>query len=313
MASSGHTAASPAEIPAGGWKDILLRVRTRIVDDHIGLTAAGVAFYGLLSLFPAVTAFVAISGLVLTPSVVADNVQTFTDILPDGASGIILDQVTKVAGSDDSGLSIAAIVGLLIALYSASRGVASLIEGLNMANEEKETRGFIRLILTTLILTVFMIVGLTAGLAAVIALPSILAFIQLGAVTEALIGLLRWVALIGLTIVGIGMLYRFGPDRKAAQVKWITPGAILACVLWVAASIGFSIYTENFASYNETFGTLAGVVILLMWLWISAYVILLGAELNAEAEAQTRYDTTIGPGMPPGRRGAVKADEVRSD
>ncbi|EAQ03248.1 Ribonuclease BN family protein [Pseudooceanicola batsensis HTCC2597] len=305
---TGQMARTPRAIPAAGWKDILLRVWAEMGRDHIGLIGAGVAFYGLLALFPAITALMALAGLTFDASQVTAQIESISQFVPEAAADIIIDQAVAVTGSQDGGLGLAAILGFALAIWAASKGVGSLMEGINIAYDETETRGFVRLTLTRLGLTLFLVFGMVAGLGATIVLPSILSLINLGATTELLIGLARWIALLAMTVAGITVLYRVAPDRKDATWSWLVPGAVLATLLWIGASAAFAIYVQNFGSYQETFGTLAGVVILLMWLWISAYVILLGAELNAEAEAQTRVDSTVGASMPLGHRGAVKAD-----
>lgn len=307
--ATGEFAMKPAEIPAMEWKDVIMRAWKDVGRDHVGLISAGIAFYGLLALFPAITALMALSGLVLSPEQVTAQIEAITALVPQGAAEIILDQATKVAGSQDAGLSVALAVSVSIALYSASKGVASLMEGINIAYDEEETRGFVRLTATKLGLTIFLLVGVVAGLGAVLILPGILSIVDLGATTEVLIGIGRWALLLVLTIAGIMMLYRVAPNRDPAQWSWLLPGASIACVLWLAASLGFAIYVENFSGYTESFGALAGVIVLLMWMWISAYVILLGAEINGEAEAQVRVDTTIGKPAARGARNAVKANE----
>lgn len=304
----GNTAEQPFAIPPRGWWQIALRVAGELQRDHVSLIAAGVAFYGLLALFPAITALVALGGLVLDPAEVARQIGSLSTILPQGAADIITGQATEVAGARQTGLRVAALLGTGLALYSASKGVASLIEGLNVVYGERESRGFIKTTFVKLALTLFLMVGLVAGLVATVMVPAVLGLIDLGIVTEILIRVARWGVLLVLTVLGIGVLYRFGPDRSGAQWTWLTPGAITACALWLAASVGFGVYTQNFASYNQSFGALSGVIVLLMWLWISAWVLLLGAKINAEAELQTRHDTTIGPDSPIGSRGAVKAD-----
>lgn len=309
----GHHASSPFSIPKKGWWAILKRAWADVGRDHVSLVAAGVAFYGLLALFPAITALIALAGLVVQPSEISQQIETFASMLPQRAAEIVTQQAVQVAGAQDSGLGLAAALGLALAIYSASKGVASLIEGLNIAYDEREKRGFIHLTLLKLGLTIFLVVGMAAGLGATIVLPSILSIINLGSTTEMLIGLARWAVLIILSIFGIAVLYRFAPSRSRPRWRWITPGALLACVLWVIASIGFAYYAENFGSYNESFGTLAGAIVLLMWLWISAYVLLFGAEINSEAELQTFEDTTIGKDQPMGKRGAVKADNPPPD
>ncbi|ARE40535.1 Ribonuclease BN [Rhodovulum sp. P5] len=309
-ARQGHSARVPAAVPAKGWKDILLRVWKKTGDDHMGLISAGIAFYGLLALFPAITALVAIGGLVLDPEQITAQIDELSAMLPDSAAQIVAGQAADVAGSASAGLGFAAIFGVLLALYSASKGVASLIEGLNLAYDETEARGIILQTVLKFSLTAVLIVGVVVGLSATVILPGLLGVIDLGPVTEWLIRSVRWAILLGMTVLGIGVLYRFGPSRRAAEWRWLTPGAVVACALWLAASVGFAYYTDNFASYNESFGALSGVIVLLTWMWMSAYVLLLGAVINAEAELQTRHDTTIGPDAPMGERGAVKADTL---
>lgn len=286
------------------------RVAGEVSKDHISLIAAGVAFYGLLALFPGITALMAVSGLILEPSQVTSQIETVSAFVPEAAAEIIIGQATAVAGSAEGGLGLAAVVGFGLALWSASAGVGSLMEGINVAYDEAEERGMVRLYATRLILTLFLVVGMVAGLASTVVLPSILQLIALGPTTELLIGLARWAVLLALTVLGLGLLYRYAPSRRPARWRWLTPGAVLATVLWIAASAAFAVYVQNFGSYQETFGALAGVVILLMWLWLSAVLVLVGAEVNAETEAQTRIDSTVGTPMPMGARGAVKADTL---
>ncbi len=306
----GRNAEAPTEIPAKGWKDIAFRLKDEIADDHVGLIAAGVAFYALLAIFPAITALMALAGLVLEPPEVTAQLEGLAKAIPKEAAQIILDQAIAVAGSEESGLGIAFIVGLGLAIYSASKGMGSLIEGLNVAYDEDETRGFMKKTLWTLGLTVFLIVGLLLGLLAALAVPAVLAFLTLPVWLETVLELSRWILLAFMTVFGLAIIYRYGPARDNAEWKWLTPGAVAACVIWIAASVGFSIYVSNFGSYNESFGSMAGVIILLMWLWISAFIVLIGAELNAEIEAQTTADTTVGQDEPMGARGAEKADNI---
>ncbi len=308
--SRGRQAKSPVAIPALGWKDVALRVKDAIAKDRIGLMAAGVAFYGLLALFPAITALIAISGLLIDPGQIAGQIQSLSGLLPQEVIGIISDQASAVAGSRDGGLKLAALLGLLIALYSASRGMASLMEGINVAYDEDEKRGFIKRMLVTLALTIVLIVGLLIAFATMIAVPAIIAILNLGPILTFSINAALWAGLVALTMLGLSVLYRFAPSRSSPEWKWASVGAFAGCVAWIIASVGFAFYVSNFGSYNESFGTLAGVVVLLMWFWISAFIVLLGAELNGELEAQTRVDTTVGPDKPMGQRGAVKADNL---
>lgn len=306
----GRHAETPTRIPAKGWKDIALRIKDKIAEDHVTLIAAGVAFYALLALFPAITAVIAIAGLVLDPSEIVSQLDALSGFLPADVSDIVIGQAQKVAGSESGGLGLAAIGGILIALYSASKGVGSLIEGLNVAYDEEEKRGFIKLKALTLGLTLLLIVGFILSIGLTLALPAVLGLLPLGAGAKIAVTAGSLIVMLVLALLGLAVMYRFGPSRDRPEWKWVTPGAVAACVLWIAASAGFAIYVGNFGSYNESFGSLAGIIVLLLWLWISALVVLLGGEINAEIEAQTRYDTTIGPDKPMGARGAQKADRL---
>ncbi len=308
--SRGRFAQAPHQIPKAGWKDILFRVKDELAEDHVGLIAAGVAFYALLALFPAIAAAVALTGMFTEPGWIVEQIEAMSGLLPQQATEIIIAQATEVAGSEEGGLGLAALIGLGLAIYSASKGMASLIEGLNVAYDETEKRGFIRLTLTKLALTVFLILGVIIAAAVSVAIPVAMQFIGLPESTEILIQAVSWLVLVVLASAGLAVIYRKGPSRDDAKWRWVTPGAFVAILLWGAGSFAFGWYVSNFGSYNETFGTLAGAIVLLMWLWLSAYIILLGAELDSEMEAQTRADTTTGTSMPMGERGAVKADTL---
>lgn len=306
----GRDATGPTKIPLKGWIDVAKRLQTEISADNLALIAAGVAFYGLLAIFPAITALMSVAGLLYQPAEVVSVMQGASSIVPPDVSRILLDQAKSVAGSDEGGLSLGLILGLSLALWSASSGVASLVQGLNVAYDEKETRGFVWLRLRMLGLTIAIVLGLIVAAALIVAVPIVLAFVVWSPEMEKLVQILAYIPLALLFIGGVTALYRWGPDRARAKWRWLTPGALAASVLWLIASIGFSIYVQTFGSYNQTFGSIAGVIVLLMWLWLSAFVILLGAELNSELEAQTARDSTIGQREPMGHRGAVKADEL---
>ncbi|MFW8635141.1 YihY/virulence factor BrkB family protein [Cribrihabitans pelagius] len=306
----GRHADAPQQIPPKGWKDIALRVKDELASDHISLIAAGVAFYGLLALFPAITALLAIGGLLIEPKQIIDQISQLSGVVPQEVMDIITGQATAVAGSREGGLGLTAVAGILIAIYSASKGMNSLIEGMNVAYDEDEKRGYFMKTFVTLALTVFLIIGLLFGMVATIAVPSAVALLNAGPVVEILGTLAVWAVLVLMTMAGLAVLYRYGPSRDKPEFQWVSAGAIAACVLWIIGSAGFAFYVANFGSYNESFGTLAGAVVLLMWFWISAFIILLGAELNSEMEAQTVKDTTVGPDEPMGERGAVKADKL---
>ena len=306
----GREATTPVEIPKRGWKDILLRTKDEIAEDHVSLIAAGVAFYSLLAIFPAIAAMMAIAGLIVEPSFIADQINQIAAVLPQDAAQLVIDQAISIAGSREGGLGLAAVVGIGLAIWSASAGMSSMMEGLNVAYDETEKRGFIVRTFVRLALTIGVIIGFFLTAMAMVAVPAILHFVPLGGLSDTLIMLVRWPIVAAIAVVGLAIMYRYGPSRDNPEWKWVTPGAIAAVVLWLVASVAFAFYVRNFGSYNETFGSLGGVVIMLMWLWISAYIVLMGAELDSEMEAQTRHDTTVGEYRRMGNRDAEKADNL---
>lgn len=308
--SRGRSALRPTRIPFKGMLDVLVRMWHRQAHLNLGLIAAGIAFYGLLSLFPGITAAVAFAGTFLDPEMLVENSDEITTLLPDAARTIVMGQLRDVANADSSTLSFAALFSLGIALYSASKAVANFIAGLNFIYEEKETRNFFLVKALTIVLTAFLIIGLLTAIIVVAAIPVVAAIVGDFGLVDDLVMFLRWPFLFLMGAFGIAVLYRLGPNRRSARWRWLTPGAFIACALWVSGSFGFSLYVQSFGSYNETFGALGGVIILLTWLWLSAFIVLLGALLDAELEAQTERDSTIGEDRPMGERGAVKADNL---
>ncbi len=310
ISDRGRDAAGPREIPKSGWRDILLRVKDEIGADHVSIVAAGTAFFGLLALFPAIAALIAIAGLVFDPAAIAAQLQSAAAVLPADAAQILQDQASAVASGGGTKLGFAAIAGLLLTLYSASKGMKTLIEGMNIAYDEEESRGFLMLNVVALALTLLLIVGLVLALGSTVVAPVIVATLGLGSVVEGLITWARWPVLAIVAALGLAVIYRYGPSRATPRWRWISPGAVIATLIWIVGSIAFSIYARNFGSFNETYGTLGGVIILLTWLWLSAFIVLLGAEFNSEMEHQTEHDSTTGEPRPKGERGAVKADTL---
>lgn len=270
--------------PANGVTSLLSRIWARQSDANAGLLAAGIAFYALLSLFPAITAGAALAGLALSPDVLADDSQALTQVLPQEASGIILGELREVLAADSKALGIAALVTLGLALYSASKATGHAMVGLNVVLDCEETRGFAVLTALKLGLTLFAIILLIVAVTVTGALPAFARWTG-SSLLEQLFGLARWPVLILTGAFGISVLYRYGPDRPAAGRPWITKGAAAACLLWFTASAGFTVYAESFGSYNQVFGALGGVIILLTWLWLSAFAMLLGAAADAELAA----------------------------
>jgi membrane protein len=286
--AQGRTADTPASLSGAAWKKLALRVKDQIAEDRVGLLAAGVAFYGLLALFPAITAIVAIGGLLVEPSQIVDQLDRLSGLMPQEALAIITRQATSVAGSSPGGLGLAAAFGLLFALYSASKGMASLMQGLNVVFGVEEDRGFLKRLLVTLTLTLLLIGGLLLAVAASLAVPAFVSFADLGTGMALAVNAALWLGLVAMTILGLSILYRFAPAHDAPRWRWTSIGAVMGCFVWIAASGGFAFYVSNFGTYNESFGALAGVIVMLLWFWISAYVILLGAEVNSELDRMSR-------------------------
>jgi membrane protein len=290
--------------------DILVRVKNELSKDNLSVLAAGVAFYSLLAIFPALAAAVSIYGLVLDPRGVEQQVSMVIGLLPEEARAIITDQLSRITSQPPQSLGFSALFGLAFALWSASAAIKTLMTGLNVVHDEQERRSFISFNGTALGLTFGGIIFGLIALSLIAALPASLKFIGLPKEIEATLLLARWPLLAIAVVVALAVLYRFGPSREKPRWSWVSWGAAAGTVLWLVASILFSFYVSNFASYNETYGTLGAIVILLMWFYLTGYVVLLGAELNAEMEHQTAKDTTERRGAPLGHRGAQMADTV---
>jgi membrane protein len=305
----GEQAERPREIPLRGWKQVLLRVKDEIGKDNLSIVAAGVAFYALFAIFPAISAFVTLYGLITDPADVEQQLATLRDVMPEAAFGIVQQQLHSVVSQATGSLSLGLLLSLALAVWSATKGTNAIFTALNIAYGEREERGFLSLNLWSLAFTVGGIVFVIVALLVVAAVPAALAIVGspegvLGFVLLAL----RWVLMAVLLMLALALVYRYGPSRATARLQWVSPGAVAATVLWLVASVAFSLYVRHFGSYDKTFGSLGAVVILLMWFYISAYVVCLDAELNAELERQTRRDSTTGPEKPIGTRGAYVAD-----
>lgn len=304
----GVHASRPTDIPRSGWTQVLTRTKDQIKADRVALMAGGVTFYAMLALVPALIAAVTLWGLLAAPGQIEQQVESFAAQLPGGARDLITTQVSQIAGSSSTALGWTLALSLLGALWAASSGTKGLMNAVNAAYDEPEERGFVKERGIAIALTIGLIFfGLiTIGLIAVV--PPLLGAIGLGTAAEYAIAWGRWPLLAIALMAGLAVIYRYAPDRDNARWSWLAPGAIAAVVLWLAASAGFAWYVSSFGSYNETYGTMAGVIVLLLWLFLSSFSILVGAELNAEAERQTREDTTVGTPTPMGHRGAQAAD-----
>ena len=309
----GVEADRPSEIPRPGWFQIVKRAWKESKEDSVPLLSAGVAFYAFLALVPTLIAIVMIYGLVSDADEVADQVESFGSALPSSAEDLLSEQMTTLANASERSLSVGLVIALGFALWSASGGISNLITAVNVAYDEKEKRGFVKSRALALGMTVGAIVFVIVAVALVAAIPVILDALDVPGWVEAVADVGRWLGLVVVVLIALALLYRWAPDRDAPKFRWLSFGAIVATVLWVVASIGFSVYVDNFASYGKTYGSLAGVIVLLLWLWLGAYATLLGAEVNAEMEQQTIKDTTKGEPRPLGQRGAVKADSIPGD
>jgi membrane protein len=309
-ADRGRTADSPAEIPPRGWWDVLKRTATQISEDRVLAVAAGVTFYGLLAIFPAITAFVSLYGLVADPVTLRDHLNMLSGVMPGGGMEIISEQLTRLTSQPQGALGFGFIVGLAVALWSANAGIKAVFDALNIAYGESEKRGFIALNLLSLTFTAGMILFLILGISMIVVVPIVLNWFGLGGTSENLVAMLRWPAMFIIATFAFSLLYRYGPSRDHPQWRWITPGSFVGAALWIGGSLAFSWYVSNFGSYNETYGSLGAAIGFMTWLWLSSTILLAGAELNAEAEHQTVKDSTTGKPAPMGRRGAAVADEV---
>lgn len=306
----GREATSPAEIPPLGWRDILIRMFWAISADRVLATAGSVAFFALLAVFPAVSTVISLYGLFADTSTVGTHLVLLSGLLPGGVLDLIADQILLITGKGTPTLGAAFLIGLVVSFWSANSGVAALFDALNVVYDEREERSLLRFYGTTFLFTLGAVGFIVTAIAGVVVTPIVLNFVGFASLSERLLALLRWPILLGVVVLGLAFLYRYGPSRRDPKWRWVTPGSVLAATLWVTASVLFSVYVANFDSYNKTYGSLGAVIGFMTWIWLSVVIVLLGAELNAEMEHQTAVDTTHGPPKPLGRRHAVMADHV---
>ncbi len=308
--SRGRNALKPSQINLKGWRDIALRVKHAIAKDNLGLIAAGVAFYFLLAIFPLITASLSVYGLIFNPAEAQQHVNALAEVLPGEARGLLTEQTEKLTSSSNSALGFGALISILIALWSARRGTTAMTTSLSIVYQEEHNRSFIRQMLLDFSLTLGWIFFLAISLAIVAVAPVAFQLLGLGTTAGIVLDILRWATLGIIAVLALLVIYRFGPDRKAANWRWLTPGAVLAVIAWLITSGLLSWYVSNFGSYNETFGSVGAVIVLLFWFYLTAFIFLLGAELNSEMEHQTSQDTTVGDDQPMGERDAFVADDL---
>jgi membrane protein len=306
----GRKAAAPTHIPWRGWKDILARTYQEVLDDRILSLAAGVVFFCLAALFPAIAAGVSSYALFADAGTIGKHLSLLANMVPGSALDMVAEEITRIAAKSDGKLTFGFLLGFGIALWSANAGMKAIFDALNIIYDEDEKRGIIKLNLISLFFTFCAIGGALLAIGAVVVFPLVLAAFGLSSFDAPIIAFLRWPLMFVLVIVGLAVLYRYGPSRRRAQWRWLSVGSVFAAVTWLVVSSLFSWYLGNFANYNATYGSLGAVVGLMMWMWLSTIVVLVGAELNSEIEHQTAHDTTVGRPKPLGTRGAVMADTV---
>ena len=316
----GRYAIHPGQIPWAGWKRVLMRAGEGVISDRVTLAAAGCAFYAVLAMFPTMSMLIALYGLVFDPHSVESQLAMMRDILPATTLSLISDRVHALVSKPPGTLTFSFVISLMITLWSASAGTKSILSALNIAYDEIETRSFVRYQITALAMTLCAILGAALAVAFIVALPPILTYVpqQLG-LTQIANELAVWIRLgsfvlmLAFVVAALSVLYRFGPNRRPARWNWVSPGSLLATLLWLLASLGFSYYVGHIASYDATYGPLGAIVGMMMWFYVTAFVVLAGAELNAELELQTAEDSTSPGNSPIGERGAYVADHVARD
>lgn len=308
----GRDAAYPWRIPPRGWADIAARVRHEWGPDHVSLSAAGVAFFAFVAIVPALVVLVSLLGTVTRGRDAESVVTDLFGVLPDSARDLLAEQLAAISSASSGSLSIGVVAGVVLSLWSASAATGQLLAAINVAYDEHETRPWYVRRGLALAVTIGAIVFVAVAVFAVVALPVLISRAGLAPSTERWLRLLIWPALaIGFGIA-LAVLYRIAPNRRSPRWRWVSAGSLAAVLAWIVLTAGFRVYVSKFSSYNETYGTLSAVVVLLLWLWVTAVIVLVGAEINAESEHQTAIDTTVGEPLPIGQRGALKADRLGS-
>ena len=306
----GRTAEQPQQIPAAGWWDIIVRVKSDLSRDNVSLVAAGLAMYALLSVVPALAAAVSFYGLLFTPADTIKHMNAVSALVPPGVRDIFNSELHDVARRQTGTLTVAAMLAVLVALASARSGMAALMQAANIAYQEREKRGFFKQLMTSVSFTLGAILGFVVMLLLALAVPMVFKASISSPWVESVVTTLRWALLWAFAVLGLAVTYRFAPARELARWRWVTWGSVVAATLWVTGSLLFAFYLRTFGSYAKMYGVLGAVVVLLMWFYLSSFFVVLGAEINAEMERQTKQDTTEGAEVPMGQRGAHAADSV---
>jgi membrane protein len=311
--ATGQSARKPSDIPKKGWKEISSRIALQIKKDHLQIVAAGVAFYFFLALFPTIAAAISIYGLVMSPAEVQQQMGQLTAVLPEEAYSLISNILEQFSSESQQTLGWSLAISILFSLWSANKGTSALFEGINIAYNELDERSFFAKNGLTLLFTLGGILIGLLGLTVVAGVPALLDSFSLNSTVKTLIQWLRWPVILIIIFFALGLTYKMAPDRVRAKFRWVSTGAILATIFWLLGSLLFSLYVNNFGSFSETYASFAAVVILMLWFFLTSFIILLGAEVNAEMEHQTAMDTTIGEEEPMGQRGGYYPDHVADE
>jgi membrane protein len=308
-----HQASSPLGFSKNGYWLITKRVLQKMQEDNLSLISAGVAFYFLLAIFPLLAAMVSLYGFFVSADTLHLHMQYLVGIVPVESRYILEEQIEQVVTKTKTTLGIGLIVSLLLAIWSGGKGSQALVTACNITYDEKSKRSFLLQIMIRIMFTLGAVFILLISLFTITLLPSVLDYIGGIQLSEQGARWISWPILMVIFQFTLAAVYRYAPARRNAKWRWVTPGSFVATVLWISASFAFSYYLNNFAKYNETYGSIGGVIILLMWFYLSAFIILLGAEINSAMELHTRIDTTVGEEKPIGERGAYVADNTYND
>ncbi|AMJ62315.1 YihY/virulence factor BrkB family protein [Bosea sp. PAMC 26642] len=306
----GRAAVWPWQMTWLGWKDVLLRFGSNVADNRLMSLAGAVAFFTLLSLVPALSLLVTLYRSFTDPFTIAEQLDTLTTVFPQAARDLIHEQAVRLATQEASTLSLTFLISLGVATWSANAAVKAIFDALNIIYRETEKRSFLKLNAMSLMTTLSGVVLLVGALIIIASVPVVTAFFPFAFELERLLRLVRWPAFFVIAALSIACLYWIGPSRHPARFTWVLPGAVAAALLWAGASFAFSWYVGTLGNYTAAYGSLATVVVFMTWLWLSATIVLAGAELNAELEHQTARDTTMGRAKPLGQRGATMADSI---
>jgi membrane protein len=305
---SASTATSPRRMSLRNWRSVLGRALRRVLSDRLQVLSAGIAFFALLSIAPLMVTALSVYGALNSPAEAREQLSGLVRILPPELEPLVAEQLTTITTASTQVLTFRGLTGLAVALWTATTAATYLVDALTVAYHETETRGFLR----RTGLAVGIVVGGALLLGAVIAVAGVVsrALDSAPAALRSFTAVLAWPALAVLMATALAVLYRFAPDRKRARWRWISGGAAITTALWLLTSMGLFAYVHGLGDYEATYGSLAGVVISMVWLWTSVFLVILGASVNAEAERQTVRDSTVGPEQPLGQRGAVVADSA---